>query len=482
MNCCKSIYYFDNIILGGKKQINENENEKKQINENSNKLEIDDMYYKNILIKYDENGEVLLKALDIVKEYIIREKLIIVGGMAIDFALRLKGSQLYSNDEIPDYDFITPHHWIDAYNIGQLLKNAGIKDLSIINAQHPTTMRVRILSTSVADSTYVPEKIFKEIPRLNYHGFEFVHPYYQYIDQHRSLANCWENIDMDRPVILNRGFKDMKRYDMLWEKYPLKWEEKEIPIIQLDNEKVLPLEIIEDQCISGFLAIQYWVKWASKYGFLTTWKTGNCEISKTGIIYTIPIDSHGVSIYSNDIKDLYNKICKKYKIKETRFYERYLDKIPRKIILENEWEILDNYNQWLAAHKIDKFYIANLQSIMLYMIINFILLNKMKGENRGYTFYAGYMICRELLKFGADNELVELLPTAEYYGKENYTESYLLMKYKFMNRNNPEEKINIPQQPKNLYDRDLNQDTMPEFNPSSSELFEMSGEQIKNFL
>jgi hypothetical protein len=441
------------------------------------------MYYKNILIKYDENGETLLKCLDFVKKYIIEKKLIIVGGMAIDFALRLKGSKLYEDEEIPDYDFITPEHWKDAYFIGSILNKEGIRDISIINAQHPTTMRVRALYTSVADSTYVPYSIFKEIPRLNYRGIDFVHPFYQYIDQHRAFANCWEHIDMDRPVILNRAFKDMKRYDLLWEKYPLLWEEKEKPSIKLDNEKILPIEIIENQCISGFLAIQYWVKWASKHGFVTTWKTGNYELSKSGIIYTIPIDSHGVSIYTNDIKKLYDKVYKKYKVKETRFYERYLDKLPRKVILDNEWEILDNHNQWLAAHKVEKFYVANLQSIMLYMLVNYILLNKMKGENRGYTFYAGYMICRELLEFGANNMLSELLPTTEYYGESNYTESYLLTKQKFLSKNNTTEIKKIPNQPKNIYDRDLNRKDIEEFefNPNNSELFQMDGNQTKEF-
>jgi hypothetical protein len=344
-------------------------------------------------------------------------------------------------------------------------------------------MRVRVLYTSVADSTYVPQYIFKEIPKLNYRGINFIHPFYQYIDQHRAFTYCWEHIDMDRPVILNRAFKDMKRYDLLWEKYPLVWEEKEKPNIKLDTEKILPIEIIENECISGFLAIQYWVKLASKYGFVTTWKTGNYVLSKSGIIYTIPIDSHGVSIYSNNIKKLYDIVYKKYKIKETRFYERYLDKIPRKVILDNEWELLDNHNEWLAAHKIGNFYIANLQSIMLYMLVNYILLNKMKGENRGYTFYAGYMICRELLEFGATNILPELLPTTEYYGENNYTESYLLSKQKFLSKNNTEELKKIPIQPKNIYTRDLIKKDIKEFdfNPNNSELFQMNGEQTNQF-
>lgn len=470
MNCCKRLE-FESIRGGAKKE---------------SVLVVDDKFYKNMLVKYDPNGPTLMKSLDIVKRYIIREKLIIVGGMAIDFALRLRGSKLYSEEEVPDYDFITPHHWIDAYEIAQWINRVGVNDISVINATHPTTLRVRISFTAVADCTYVPKNIFEQIPRLNYHGFDFVHPFYQYIDQHRSLTYGYEHIDMDRPVIKSRWFKDMKRYDLLWDKYPLKWTSAERPNIQLDVEKVLPGEIVNGQCVSGFLALQYWINWAGKHGFLTTWKMGNCEVSKTGIIYTIPIDSHGVSLYSNAVKPLYDQIRKKYKIKEERFYERYLDKLPRKIILDNTWELLDNTNEWLAAHPHGDFYVANLQPIMLYMLINYILLNKMKGEDRGYTFYAGYMVCRELLRFGADNNLSELLPTDEYYGKDNLTDSYLLALAKFQSKNKTNDAIDIPRQPHHVYDRDLRQRKVPEayykFNPAESELFQMSGEQTKKWI
>jgi hypothetical protein len=54
--------------------------------------------YENIIIKNDKFTEDTLIALGLVKKYIISNNLIVVGGMAIDTSLKLKGTQLYADD------------------------------------------------------------------------------------------------------------------------------------------------------------------------------------------------------------------------------------------------------------------------------------------------------------------------------------------------------------------------------------------------
>jgi hypothetical protein len=449
----------DSITIGGKK---------------NSELIIDDKLYKTLLINHDPNGPNIMKAIDIVKKYIIREKLIIVGGMAIDFALRLRGSKLYTDEEIPDYDINTPHHWIDAYEMVQWLNRLGMRNLDVINAFHPTTVKVRVMSTVVADVTYVPENIYKNIPRLNYHGFDFVHPFYQYIDQHRSLSYGYENIDMDRPVLKSRWTKDMKRHDLLWAKYPLKYDGERN--MGLQDEQTISVNLLNNQCLGGFAALLYWVDWAKKHGFKPTYNVGNIMISSNEIKFRCP-EKHA-SIYSNDIKELYNKINKEFKIKSEIFYERFLDKLPKRVMMD-QFELLDNKNMWIAAHKLDKYHIINLQPIMLQLLVNYLFVEKK------YAYYAGYMLCHDLLKFGAENMLPELLPTAEYYGINNETDTYMLAKLKFMSKNSAE-KIDIPKQPHNVYDHHLRTRKVPEiyfkFNPKESELFKMDGLETKKFI
>ncbi len=446
-------------------------------------------YYKDLLISHSPDSILILRCLDIVRRYLVREKRIIVGGMAIDFALRLKGRKLYNDDDVPDYDFISPRHWEDAYEIAQWLVRTEVKaaDLDVINATHPTTMRVRVTYESVADSTYMPQKIFDVIPRLNYKGLDFAHPYYQYMDQHRALSMGYENIGLGRPVMLNRWKKDMDRYDMLWDHYPLRWVGDK-PVLKIVPEQVLTLDIVDLQCFTGFAALNYWTGWAKQKGFKPYHELGKFDITNAGIVYSLPEDSHGISLYSNNITSLYNTIKDKYRPQNERFYRRFQDKFPRKVVIDNSWEILDNKHNWIAAHKIihnnNNIWIANMQTIMLYFITNFVLLNKLKKENRGYSFFVGYMVARDLVVFGATNGLNELLPTVEYYGTEIMSESLELAKLKLMKRY--DEKIKIPKQPHRVYERDLRTKTIPDmyygFNPAESSLFDNDGDQCAAFL
>lgn len=448
------------------------------------KGEINKKYYENLLITHNPDSQTLLKGLEIVKKYIIREKLILTGGMAIDFALRLHKKKLYDDDAIPDYDFITPHHWIDAYEIAQWLSRTGFKDISVINAMHPTTIKVRLNFIGIADVTYNPENVFNNIPRMEYHGFSFVHPHYQFIDQHRALSMGYEKLEMGWPVAPDRWKKDMTRYDLLWAEYPLTWNGPQTSI-KIDSEKKISKQFLDNQCITGFVALLYWVNWAGQKGFKSKYNLGNFKETQTDIMYQIPIDSHGCTLYTNSLETTYKKIHSIFKIKEERFYNRFLDKLPRKIILDNQWELLDNKNVWIAAHNIGKFHVANLQPIMMYLLTNYIILNKLQKEDRGYAFYVAYMVCRELLQYGADEKIAELLPTAEYYGTENLSEAYELSVMKFK-KNSNQKNIAIPPQPHHVYDHDLFRKTIPEayysFTPSSSTLFAIDGERCDKFL
>ena len=171
-------------------------------------------YYENLVIKNDKFTQDTQLALGIVKKYIIENKLIVVGGMSIDYALRLKGSKLYDDDSLPDYDFYSYQYNFDAYQIAERLHSIGLNHVSVINANHTSTMRVRVNYTVVADVTYVPKNIFDSLPFIMYRGIKIIHPHYQIIDQHRSLSMPYENTPWE--VITHRWEKDAIRYEVLY--------------------------------------------------------------------------------------------------------------------------------------------------------------------------------------------------------------------------------------------------------------------------
>jgi hypothetical protein len=179
------------------------------------------------------------EAVEIVHEYIKKHKLILVGGQSLDFAFRLRNHKLYDKQIIADYDFYSPNHNVDAYNIGQILCNKGFENVSVINALHSTTMKVRVNFNDVADITFCPQILYDKLPTLNYNGINIISPYFQRIDLFISLANPFKNLIDDRVGL--RFEKDLNRLVLLENIYPLSEiideEEKKIPILTPEEQE-----------------------------------------------------------------------------------------------------------------------------------------------------------------------------------------------------------------------------------------------------
>jgi hypothetical protein len=405
--------------------------------------------YESLIVKHDKfTGDITI-ALGLVRKYIEQNNLILVGGAAIDFALRLKGTHIYADDELPDYDFYSTEYHKDAYKIAEMLHRTGLKNISVINANHTSTMRVRVHYTVVADITYMPKKIFDILPTLRYRDLTIIHPHYQFIDQHRALSLPFENSPWE--VILHRWQKDAKRHDLLYKYYPLAevQSEEQKQQIKLTDEIKIPNIIFKNQCLGGFAALLYWHTEAQKMGFKSKLPSlGKLEIDSGGAVIQLPLDSHGVSIYTDDILKLKKHITAEQNIKKERQYRRFLDKLPHKFILDNKWELFDNDGHLLSAHQLDNMlWVSNLQNVLLYMLTNYILFQEMKGTARGKTFHVGYQLARELVQWAGDSyaqskkqsatakklkTLMWFLPTNEVFGQSNLSDSYINSKRMFL--------------------------------------------------
>jgi hypothetical protein len=164
----------------------------------------------------------MVTATEIVKKFIIDRGLIVYGGTAIDYALRLKGDNIYPDDmlQVPDLDFYSANNVADAYDLADLLYHAGFKDARAINALHMETMKVDIVDNHwMADITYRPARIFELLPYLEYNGMRIIHPDFQRIDIHSSLSFPYDNVP--REVIFERWSKDIKRFNKLAAHYPI---------------------------------------------------------------------------------------------------------------------------------------------------------------------------------------------------------------------------------------------------------------------
>ena len=473
--------------------------------------------YESLILKNDKFTEDAEIALGLVKKYVIAKKLIIVGGMAIDIALRLKGDKLYDDDVLPDYDFYSPEDHIDAYKIAELLNSAGLKNISVINANHTSTMRVRVNYTVVADVTYMPKIIFDKLPTLLYRDVYIIHPHYQLIDQHRALSLPYENPPWE--VITHRWKKDATRYDILYNNYPIEAPDIKNQSITLMPEIKLSSIDFKNQCISGFVGLLYWHDLATQYGFKEKTNLGKIHIDLGGLVAEIPEDSHGVTIYSNDVIKLHKLLKDKYGFKKERQYNRFLDKLPYKVIIDNKWELLDNSGYLISAHKLDtEIYIANLQNIMLYMLTNLILLQKINDETRGDSFSIGYLLAQSIVKWACTeyknnikntttskiankpttskntkkpttkttkkiNKFKVFLPSATIYGDNEISDSYLNAKRLFLEKLGERPKINV--QPNIIFPETFVNGKIPDkyykFIPNDSPILQFDGSETDTY-
>lgn len=174
------------------------------------------------LLRYNNNDNMsdILSALNLVKKFIIKKKRILIGGMAMDFALKKKGKRIYSDEDVPDYDFLSPDHHTDAYDIAKMLIKEGYENVQVVGALHLTTMRVRVQFEWVADVGYAPPVIYDNIKTLDYDNLRIVHPYYSIMDQASSLCRPFDNVG--REVVFQRWKKDNERMKLLWDTYPIK--------------------------------------------------------------------------------------------------------------------------------------------------------------------------------------------------------------------------------------------------------------------
>jgi hypothetical protein len=430
--------------------------------------------FETIVFDHNCQKDIMIKTLDIVKKFIQMNNLILVGGMAIDIAMRSKGSSLYPSNKFPDYDFISSEHHIDAYKLGELIADE-FDGVSIINAFHVSSMRVRINFQEAADITYVPLNLIDKIPIIEYMGFKIVHPHFQMIDQHRALSLPFEKPPME--TVLSRWEKDIKRYDLLNDLFPLK-------VANLSNEGEvkynISIDILKGQCLSGYISLLYWMNKAKIDGYEPTdtlgWMNSYTEDDKK-IGCTLP-ESAFYCILSDDYENLTKKIPGK-----VRHFNAILDKIPARKQIDNKeqkYHILDNKGDMRSAHLIDNINIhtSNLQEVMCYLITFGILYNDNLAMHTYIEAQKILFFATEKYTKTKDTKWLIYLPTTEVYGKFNEYESYKVAKEGIDAMLNKSEKKMII--PKNAYPTN-SKPVKPElynFDPTKSILFQFDGNEI----
>ena len=181
-----------------------------------NKVIPEDIVYKRFW-----NRPLIEKLLEIVVDFIKQEQLLIYGGQAIDFSLKLKGDTLYDQYETPDYDVYSPDNYNTAVKFCQMMVSLGFEKISMMPALHPQTIRIRYdvyFILDISNATSRMWSIFQNYD-IRYDGIKFRHPYFQYIDL--LLVFCQPFAKAKVENIYYRWEKDWARLHKLGELYPI---------------------------------------------------------------------------------------------------------------------------------------------------------------------------------------------------------------------------------------------------------------------
>lgn len=310
--------------------------------------------FESITIKRNIDNELQEKALKVVREFIAERKLILYGGIAIDYALRLKGTQIYGEDVLPDYDFFSSNHVEDSYDLAERLITAGFKNVDAIRAFHVQTQKVRVELIPVADISYCPKTVFDKLITLQYKDLRVLHPNYQRMDMHHALSFPFDNIP-NYPSFQNRWKKDIKRFNLFEKHYSI--ELKELSIAGSKKELAIPNKDTQFAIcgVAAYAILLAEMKKIDKDVPIKDIANVTVQIAGAKIIID-PCPENELVIASPEPEKFTGK----------EFYA-YMDWLPKHII-SGELKILSTKDKMLSISVIDDLSICSPQYLMKYFL------------------------------------------------------------------------------------------------------------------
>ena len=118
-----------------------------------------------INIKKKQVNSEIKKLILILEGFLIKKKLILYGGAAINNILP-KHAQFYDRAiEIPDYDFYSYNAMDDAIELADIYYKKGYTEVEAKAGMHFGTYKVYVNFIPIADITYIPKKLYESIAK-----------------------------------------------------------------------------------------------------------------------------------------------------------------------------------------------------------------------------------------------------------------------------------------------------------------------------
>ncbi len=466
-----------------------------------------------ILYNHDYYKPTISKALDITRDYVIKHKLILTGGTAIDLALRTKGTNIYDDDELPDYDIISDYSLDHAQELAKILCEHGFPDINVINAFHTTTVRVRFKRTPLLDATFVPNNVIVKIPFMDVdiidtkkinRKFRIIHPNYQKIDQHLSMSRLMEetgvslNIfnrlekDYQRNQLLNDYFKFPNpsiKFDITECSIPIKLIECDETYIKYLNEPVDNLRNLKEDsmyiannniCCTGFTQYALMYHEYKKNVNVVNKEIINPhqKIKGDKFIFDIPTNAPLAFLNCNDdIDNLCDSFKKSFGKTNIRKYNKLLDLKNISYELQYDlfdFEFIDTYNVRVNCNHISlanyNILIANYNRLLAYFIYNYFLYDDNKFNNNIFIKYYHSLILmiHEMQQMPLKHNSL-FLPSINIYGERSMPDAYFTILDRILHPNEKQLR------PSNIYTNYPNCETDKPFNFKEADYYQVDG-------
>jgi hypothetical protein len=166
------------------------------------------------------NNDEIKKILKIVESFIVKNKLMLYGGIAINNILP-KYEQFYNFDlEIPDYDFYSPDALKHAKELADIYYENGYVEVEAKAGVHMGTFKVFVNFIPIADITQLHNELYKTLFK---DSIVISNMYYIPINYLRMSMY----LELSRPNgDVSRWEKVFKRLTLINKNYPLKTEKK----------------------------------------------------------------------------------------------------------------------------------------------------------------------------------------------------------------------------------------------------------------
>jgi hypothetical protein len=160
----------------------------------------------------------LNRALDTVKQFIIRKRRVCYGGTAMN-AILPENKKFYNPEmDLPDYDFFTPDIASDIHDLVNDLQKGGFKDVYHRLGIHEGTSKILVNFVPIADITHISKSIYEIFLQraIKRDGIYYTDPdilrmmMYLELSRPKGMVSRWEKV-YERLQLINSVFPPKRR-------------------------------------------------------------------------------------------------------------------------------------------------------------------------------------------------------------------------------------------------------------------------------